>query len=352
MRPATRPQARDRGAALLGRLLSRDLPRSRTLTAMLVAVLAALLLAPLVGPDGAALGLAAPVLLVILLVASCDLLLGGAGLWSFAQPLHFAIGLQAVNLAAGRFGPGWGGVALGAAAGLLAALVLSLTLTALTEPLYRQGHPRPAAVLNLALAVAVQTLAEPWLAPTAAAAPPPRLLCYGLLFAAVLLLGLALLRILNSPFGHVLGALRDNAFRTEALGYRTALYRTLAQGLAALFACAAGVLAALWWPQALPPLGRNGVLVDSLLLAGAVIIGGRGTVYGAVLSGAGLVLAASAVQALLAWAATAGAGVPWLAPLLAPAAWPAWLALPMVLMVYRFPAGAVGLLRTGRRTRA
>jgi len=354
VRPATRPRARDRGATLLGRLLSRDLPRSRVLTGILAAVLAALLLAPLGGPDGAALGLAAPVLLAILLVASGDLLLGAAGLWSFALPLHFAIGLQAASLAVARQGLDWGAVALGAAAGLLAAALLSISLSALTEVLYRPGRPLPAAALNLALAATVQALAAPWLAPTAAAVadPQPRLLSYGLLLATVLLLWLALLRILNSPFGRVLRALRDNPFRAEALGYRTALYRALAQGLAALFACAAGVLAALWWPQAPPALGGHGVLVDSLLLAGAVIIGGRGTVYGAVLSGAGLVLAAAAVQGLLAWAAPAAEGVPWLAPLLAQAAWPAWLALPMALMVYRCPAGAVGCLRTGRRARA
>jgi branched-chain amino acid transport system permease protein len=57
-----------------------------------------------------------------------------------------------------------------------------------------------------------------------------RLLTYYLLFVAVaLLLFLALLRIVNSPFGRVLQAIRENDFRAEAIGYRTVVYRTLEQ---------------------------------------------------------------------------------------------------------------------------
>ena len=57
---------------------------------------------------------------------------------------------------------------------------------------------------------------------------------------------LALLRIVNSPFGRVLQAIRENEFRAEALGYRTVLYRTVANCLAAGMAALAGALNALW----------------------------------------------------------------------------------------------------------
>ena len=43
------------------------------------------------------------------------------------------------------------------------------------------------------------------------------------------LLFLAALRIVNSPFGRVLQAIRENDFRAEALGYRTVYYRTVRQ---------------------------------------------------------------------------------------------------------------------------
>ena len=56
-----------------------------------------------------------------------------------------------------------------------------------------------------------------------------RLLTYYLLFVAAVVLLLALLRIVNSPFGRVLQAIRENDFRAEAIGYRTVVYRTLAQ---------------------------------------------------------------------------------------------------------------------------
>ena len=55
-----------------------------------------------------------------------------------------------------------------------------------------------------------------------------------------------LLRIVNSPFGRVLQAIRENEFRAEAIGYRTVVYRTVANCVGALVATAAGILYALW----------------------------------------------------------------------------------------------------------
>ena len=63
-----------------------------------------------------------------------------------------------------------------------------------------------------------------------------KLFTYYLLFVVVLALFLLLLRIVNSPFGRVLQAIRENDFRAEAIGYRTVVYRTLSNVLAALFA--------------------------------------------------------------------------------------------------------------------
>ena len=63
-----------------------------------------------------------------------------------------------------------------------------------------------------------------------------RLLCYYLLFFTALASLLALLRIVNSPFGRVLQAIRENEFRAEAIGYRVVIYRTISSVLSALFA--------------------------------------------------------------------------------------------------------------------
>ena len=60
-----------------------------------------------------------------------------------------------------------------------------------------------------------------------------RVVTYYLVFVACVLLFLLLLRIVNSPFGRVLQAIRENPFRAEALGYRTVVHRTLANCIAA-----------------------------------------------------------------------------------------------------------------------
>ncbi len=63
-----------------------------------------------------------------------------------------------------------------------------------------------------------------------------KLLSYYLVFFCAVLLFLAMLRVVNSPFGRVLQAIRENPFRAEALGYRTVVYRTLSNVISAGFA--------------------------------------------------------------------------------------------------------------------
>ncbi|GAC1332828.1 MAG: hypothetical protein NVSMB20_04700 [Bradyrhizobium sp.] len=47
---------------------------------------------------------------------------------------------------------------------------------------------------------------------------------------------LTLLRVVNSPFGRVLQAIREKRFRAEALGFRTVFHLTYANCIAALVA--------------------------------------------------------------------------------------------------------------------
>ena len=88
-----------------------------------------------------------------------------------------------------------------------------------------------------------------------------------------------MLRIVNSPFGRVLQAIRENDFRAEAIGYRTVVYRTLSSVLSALFATLAGALLALWLRYNGPDTTLSfEIMLDVLLI---VVIGGMGTIYGA-----------------------------------------------------------------------
>jgi branched-chain amino acid transport system permease protein len=86
-------------------------------------------------------------------------------------------------------------------------------------------------------------------------------------------------------------------------------------------------------------------MLDVLLI---VVIGGMGTLYGAVVGSVLFVLAQNYLQDLLRLAGGAVDGVPGigvLAAVLTPDRWLLWLGLLFVLSVYHFPTGIVGRLR-------
>jgi branched-chain amino acid transport system permease protein len=155
-----------------------------------------------------------------------------------------------------------------------------------------------------------------------------------------------MLRIVNSPFGRVLQAIRENDFRAEAIGYRTVVFRTLSNVLAAVFATLAGCLLALWLRYNGPDTSLSfEIMIDILLI---VVIGGMGTMYGAICGATIFLLAQSYLQDLMAIAAKATEGLPLLPALLSPDRWLLWLGILFVLSVYFFPTGIVGKLRQGK----
>ena len=349
---------------MLSRLLSHDFPRNRVLAVLLVALLVALALTPFLFPGVKALNVAAKVLVFTVLVASFDLLLGYTGIVSFAHTMFFGIGAYGVAIAFTRLGAGWGALALG----IGAALVLSFALALAIGLFSLRVRAIFFSMITLAFAAAFQTLASQLsdftggedgltfrvpevLSPSHEFSGTPlfgvtldgRLLCYYLLFATALVLVLALLRIVNSPFGRVLQAIRENEFRAEAIGYRVVVFRTTSSILSALFATLAGAMLALWLRYNGPDTSLSfEVMLDVLLI---VVIGGMGTVYGAAI-GSGLFIAAqSYLQDLLKLASDATSGLPWLSALLSPDRWLLWLGLLFVLSVYYFPTGIVGRLR-------
>jgi branched-chain amino acid transport system permease protein len=348
----------------MSRLLSHDLPRSRWLSAALVLIVLALALAPWLFPGSKPLGVAAKMLIFIVLVASFDLLLGYTGIVSFAHTMFFGIGAYGVGIASASMGAGWPAVGVGVLAALLVSLVLSLVIGLFSLRVKAIFY----AMITLAVAAAFQTLAsqlsdhtggedglnfktplwltpafEPFTQPLLGVTVDGRILAYYLLFFAAALLFLLMLRIVNSPFGRVLQAIRENDFRAEALGYRTVVYRTLSNVLSALFATLAGVMLALWLRYVGPDTTLSfEIMLDILLI---VVIGGMGTMYGAVLGAVIFVLAQNYLQAVLTVAGAAVAGVPLVSLLVTPERWLLWLGLLFVLSVYHFPTGIVGRLR-------
>ncbi len=349
---------------MLNRILSDDFPRSRLLGAVLVVLLLALALVPFVFPSVKALNVAAKILVFVVLVASFDLLLGYTGIVSFAHTMFFGIGAYGVAIASSRMGAGWTALL----AGISIALVLSLVLAVAIGLFSLRVRAIFFSMITLAVAAAFQTLASQLsdftggedgltfkmpevLSPGTVFFETPflglelngRILTYYLLFLAALFLVLAMLRIVNSPFGRVLQAIRENEFRAEAIGYRVVAYRTTASVLSALFATLAGAMLAIWLRYNGPDTSLSfEIMVDVLLI---VVIGGMGTIYGAAIGSAIFVVAQSYLQDLLKLGSDAAAGVPWLAALLSPDRWLLWLGVLFVLSVYYFPTGVVGRLR-------
>jgi branched-chain amino acid transport system permease protein len=352
---------------MISRLLSHDLPRNRWLAAILIVIVLGLALTPFLFPSTKALNVGAKILVFIVLVASFDLLLGYTGIVSFAHTMFFGIGAYGIAIASSRLGPGWGSLAVGVGAALVLALVLSLVIGLFSLRVKAIFF----AMITLAVASAFLSLAsqlsdftggedglnfkvpealQPGTQyleePLFGASIDGRFLSYYLLFFAALALVLIMLRIVNSPFGRVLQAIRENDFRAEAIGYRVVVYRTLSNVLSALFATLAGCLLAIWLRYNGPDTSLSfEIMLDILLI---VVIGGMGTVYGAVVGSVLFVIAQNYLQDLLKLGAGAVDGVPVLSQLVSPDRWLLWLGLLFVLSVYHFPTGVVGRLRALR----
>jgi branched-chain amino acid transport system permease protein len=355
---------------MLHRILSKDLPRSRWLALLLIGLVVALALTPFVFPGVKALNVAAKVLVFIVLVASFDLLLGYTGIVSFAHTMFFGIGAYGIAIATTHMGPTWQALATG----LGVSLLLSFALALLIGLFSLRVRAIFFAMITLAVASAFLTLASQLheftggedgltfkvpeiLSPSFEFSEEPflgvsldgRLLCYYLLFVTAVVLFLALLRIVNSPFGRVLQAIRENEFRAESIGYRVVVYRTTSAILSALFACLAGAMLALWLRYNGPDTSLSfEIMMDVLLI---VVIGGMGTLYGAIVGAALFLVAQSYLQDLLRVASEATAGLSWLSALLSPDRWLLWLGVLFVLSVYYFPTGVVGRLRTMAQAR-
>jgi branched-chain amino acid transport system permease protein len=348
------------------RLLSGDGPRSVVLGVVVAGIVLALALAPFLFPGSRALETAARIAIFIVLVASYDLLLGYGGIVSFAHTMFFGLGAYGVALASQHMGRGWGALALGTASGMVLAVVLafvialfSLRVRAIFFAMITLAVASAVAVLvsqlswltggedgmNIqiprALTPAFRTEVEVFGTPITG-----RILNYYLVFTACAVLFLLMLRIVNSPFGRVLQAIRENPFRAEAVGYRVVIYRTVATCLSAGIAALAGSLFAIWLRYVGPDTTLSmEIMIDILLM---VVIGGMGTIWGAVVGATIFVLAQNYLQTLMGAAAGATAGLPLIPDLLNPDRWLLWLGVAFILSVYFFPTGIVGRLRGAR----
>ncbi|MFN4012155.1 MAG: branched-chain amino acid ABC transporter permease [Pannonibacter sp.] len=352
---------------MLMKLLSGDRPGSLVLTLLLLLVLASLAFAPFLFPGSKSLETAARICIFIVLVASYDLLIGYTGIVSFAHTMFFGLGAYGTALGLSLGGASFAAAGLGALGGVALAAVLALAIGLFSLRVKAIFFAMVTLAIASAFAVLVSQLSfltggedglnyriPRELTPAFKLLAEPvlgvridgKVLSYYLIFGVALALFLTLLRIVNSPFGRVLKAVRDNSFRAEAIGYKVVRYRTAATVLSAIMAAMAGVLLALWLRYTGPATTLSmEIMVDILLM---VVIGGMGTMYGAVLGAVIFILAQTYLQALMGMAEQATAGIPLLPDLVAPDRWLLWLGVLFVLSVYFFPTGIVGRLRAGK----
>ncbi len=303
---------------MLIRLISGDRPGGVVLSLLLIAVALGPALAPFLFPGTRSLDTAARICIFIALVASYDLLLGYTGIVSFAHTMFFGMGAYGVAIALKTMGPSFSAVALGALLGTVAAALLALLIGLFSLRVRAIFF----AMVTLAVASAFETLVsqlsfltggEDGLNYTIPSALTPgfrvfeervlgvvingRLIAYYMIFFAAAALFLIMLRVVNSPFGRVLQAVRENAFRAEAIGYRVVYYRTAATVLSAAMAALAGALLAVWLRYTGPATTLSlEIMVDILLM---IVIGGMGTMYGAVVGAAVFIIAQNYLQTLM-----------------------------------------------------
>jgi branched-chain amino acid transport system permease protein len=263
---------------------------------------------------------------------SYDLLMGYTGILSFGHAMFFGAGAYATGILLKH--AGWSllpvvlavvGVAIlqGVLIGVVSLRVRGVYLTMATLAFAQMFF-----ILSEATDLRDITGAEDglhgipvpgWLNPT-----DERLTFYFVALVFCLLMYLLARRVVDSPPGRVMVAIRENEPRAQMIGYNTFLYKLLAVTLSGVIAALAGLMNALFNLNATPDVLSVGTTINALLMT---IIGGVGTLIGPMI-GAG-------VLQLLGY---------WLNIIFGPQ-WPLIIGIVYILLVLFVPYGVVGTWR-------
>jgi branched-chain amino acid transport system permease protein len=263
---------------------------------------------------------------------SLDLLMGHAGMVSFGHSAFFGVGGYVAALAltspGGAVGGPLGALLLPAAAGALAALVIGYFSIRVSGVYF--------IMLTLAFSQMFHAYAfqAAWLGAEDGITGVPRPSLLGVrtgegwvfhvyVVAIAALAAFFLWRVVRSPFGHVLAGIHENEGRMEAVGYPVRRYKLLAFVVAGTLAGLAGALYAQFSGSITPDAFFWTTSGEALLM---VIIGGTGTLGGAVLGAAAFILLQSLVSTYT-------------------ERWMLILGVTFVLFVLFAPGGIVGALR-------
>jgi len=259
---------------------------------------------------------------------SLDLLMGHAGMVSFGHAAFFGVGGYVAALLLKSMPGALGALVLPALAAAVSALVVGFFAIRVSGVYFIM---LTLAFSQMFYAVAFQAA---WLGAEdgLVGVPRPSILGANLsrpmsfhlyLIAVCALAALLLWRVVRSPFGHALRGIHENEVRMQAVGYAVARYKLLAFVIAGVVAGLAGALYAQFVGSITPDAFFWTASGEVLLM---VIIGGAGTLGGAVLGAAAFILLQSLVSSYT-------------------ERWMLILGLTFILFVLWAPGGIVGAFR-------
>jgi branched-chain amino acid transport system permease protein len=246
------------------------------------------------------------VMVWVIFALGFNLLLGYGGLPSFGHGAYFGVGAYAFGLAQFHLHPSlWLGLGAAMLAGAVAGALVALFIS------HRRGIYY--ALLTIAFGQIFWFVAIKWHSVTRGEdgllniKRPPFLddlnslyyFCFGVFVVTVILLW----RVVHSPFGRVLVAIKQNETRARFVGYNVWAYKWIAFTLSALVAGLAGGLFALAQQSAYPnvmSLQQSGFVVMMTLVGGG-LISFWGPVLGAVLFFVARDLLGAYTEAWLLW---------------------------------------------------
>ncbi len=226
----------------------------------------------------------------VLLAIGLDFILGYAGQLNLGQSAFYGLGAYVSTLLITRLGvPFWLAFAAGVAFSGLAGMILALFAVRL------RGHYL--AIASLGFAVIIHQVLLNWISLTQgplgiyAIPPPPAIVIPGLapisfrdpvalfyLIAGFTLLIYAVLdRLVRSPIGETLTAIREDEVSAASLGINAVAWKTFAFGVGAAVGGAAGCFYAPFVGTLVPDAF---FITESFSILAMVIVGGMGTLIG------------------------------------------------------------------------
>jgi len=237
-------------------------------------------------------GIVAQFYILAILAMSYNLIFGYGGILNFGHALFFGMGVYVLVILTTHYAYSIEvSMMVGVAVGLFFGLLMALAVIRIKGVYF--------AMFSLAMAqiffdfvrvnlfkfltngddgIAMDIASDHWLNPIS-----NRLGFYYICGFFAILTFFAIRRLINSPTGKVILAIRDNEERALTMGYNTYLYKTLILAVGSTFAALAGVLQALFNRQAEPTALAVNRTIDPLFMT---IIGGTGTNPGPVVGAA------------------------------------------------------------------